>query len=109
MLSKFPGWEAMELPPRTRRIRGKMTPIQIHIGTTSAHAENTCVQLLTYQQYWNYLRARGEYVQEARTILNRGELPPRTRRIRGTSVRRAGENGTTSAHAENTLNELGLL
>ena len=37
------------------------------------------------------------------------ELPPRTRRIRYEDQERLRYIGTTSAYAENTLNELGLL
>ena len=37
------------------------------------------------------------------------ELPPRTRRIPRAAIFIRDEEGTTSAYAENTLNELGLL
>ena len=90
-----------ELPPRARRIPRAAFSTWIPTGTTSACAENTCLSRLPSRKLWNYLRVRGEYVQEARTILNRGnylrvrgeyfhrkpgllktrELPPRARRI----------------------------
>ena len=42
-------------------------------------------------------------------FFERTELPPRTRRIQRESFEFDTEVGTTSAYAENTLNELGLL
>ena len=51
----------------------------------------------------NYLRVRGEYDQQG--LVHRGvmELPPRARRIRSLGKIMMGENGTTSACAENTF------
>ena len=78
---------------------------------------------------WNYLRVRGEYGSAKMQSLGatelpprtrrihhprvgppvRGELPPRTRRIHHTLVIIIDMKGTTSAYAENTPNELGIL
>ena len=71
-------------------------------GTTSAHAENTIKRCRIGGCWRNYLRARGEYLQIQHRIIERLELPPRTRRI--PALRRAPmrSTGTTSAHAENT-------
>ena len=52
---------------------------------------------------WNYLRVRGEY---GASYSNAGldvELPLRARRILEQVAETALANGTTSAHAENTL------
>ena len=57
----------------------------------------------------NYLRVYGEYYQRSLTPLISLELPPRTRRIPNVLGRTGVITGTTSACAENTLNELGLL
>ena len=78
-------------------------------GTTSAYAENTLTAWIAGLTGWNYLRVRGEYglVQSLKLLLL--ELPPRTRRIQRKSPPPAPTLGTTSAYAENTLNELGLL
>ena len=70
-----------ELPPRARRIRCKMTPIQIHIGTTSACAENTKPILFAILFHRNYLRVRGEYTTTPSRCDLSPELPPRARRI----------------------------
>ena len=77
------------------------------MGTTSAHAENTCAPPLRAYGCWNYLRARGEYLHPRfREPINL-ELPPRTRRILTSTLPKAKKIGTTSAHAENTIiNEL---
>ena len=102
-------WSGLELPPRTRRIPLSKNSSKLYSGTTSAHAENTSHTLKIRSRDWNYLRARGEYEITASKPTKYEELPPRTRRI---LVRRKyfdQELGTTSAHAENTLNELGLL
>ena len=92
----------MELPPRTRRIPAKFPLRSPHLGTTSAHAENTVGPLNSFAPERNYLRARGEYwkvkMLPGRTV----ELPPRTRRIRGVLSFVTVDGGTTSAHAENT-------
>ena len=78
-------------------------------GTTSAYAENTPSGPTPQRENWNYLRVRGEYLRLIfKDNLNR-ELPPRTRRIRTCQFQMLMEHGTTSAYAENTLNELGLL
>ena len=57
----------------------------------------------------NYLRVRGEYVNSFSASWFITELPPRARRIRASYYFSHGALGTTSACAENTLNELGLL
>ena len=92
-----------ELPPRARRIRCKMTPIQIHIGTTSACAENTTTPKKHNSNNQNYLRVRGEYPDLGRGCQQQRELPPRARRIPLECTRHVGLFGTTSACAENTL------
>ena len=111
-----------ELPPRTRRIHddndlvteiqgttsahaentGSRRGAQSHLGTTSAHAENTHALVSKQANIWNYLRARGEYIQPCCACCCRAELPPRTRRIQHQRARLYGYGGTTSAHAENT-------
>ena len=51
----------LELPPRTRRIHGRVLMEKPKNGTTSAYAENTDT-LLGHKEYsGNYLRVRGEY------------------------------------------------
>ena len=60
----------------------------------------------------NYLRARGEYMPRRVLTTWLMELPPRTRRIRVTGGVDLSTIGTTSAHAENTLERkppIGLL
>ena len=57
----------------------------------------------------NYLRVRGEYNLVARKRITQMELPPRARRIHAIEADSTYYSGTTSACAENTLNELGLL
>ena len=57
----------------------------------------------------NYLRVRGEYPLGIAKTLPIVELPPRARRIPGFAIHTVHNDGTTSACAENTLNELGLL
>ena len=57
----------------------------------------------------NYLRVRGEYFKPSRLMWSEEELPPRARRILFGTVISINSIGTTSACAENTLNELGLL
>ena len=71
----------MELPPRTRRIRGAVINLQVLFGTTSAHAENTKGVPLMADDELNYLRARGEYGAKQQGGAFEAELPPRTRRI----------------------------
>ena len=92
-----------ELPPRTRRIRLADIDFTQAEGTTSAHAENTFFAPIDAKKTRNYLRARGEYATTVGAVMKILELPPRTRRIPVdcTSVR--DFRGTTSAHAENTL------
>ena len=53
-----------ELPPRTRRIHAMIFNQQISIRTTSAHAENTSCSDTPRVDAVNYLRARGEYLNE---------------------------------------------
>ena len=50
-----------ELPPRTRRILLRFSPLAAVRGTTSAHAENTTNFPHKINRQRNYLRARGEY------------------------------------------------
>ena len=50
-----------ELPPRARRILSKMFLTNVSIGTTSACAENTPIQVAATPTGRNYLRVRGEY------------------------------------------------
>ena len=57
----------------------------------------------------NYLRVRGEYNGVQVASFQRKELPPRARRILDRVPSTMETFGTTSACAENTLNELGLL
>ena len=91
-----------ELPPRTRRILTKFCAPRGAVGTTSAHAENTSIGVISLDGGGNYLRARGEYRFMLRHYPRWSELPPRTRRIRGWGFTMATSHGTTSAHAENT-------
>ena len=63
----------------------------------------------TGKKKWNYLRVRGEYNIGPAWVGINPELPPRARRIRPDGVGVPVRRGTTSACAENTLNELGLL
>ena len=101
----YPG----ELPPRARRIPDDFGKGFLFTGTTSACAENTMRCWGLRRQWRNYLRVRGEYITCWRTATSFGELPPRARRILLAVFYLHIENGTTSACAENTLNELGLL
>ena len=98
-----------ELPPRARRIRSSTAINSTQPGTTSACAENTAPHRLRGFAQWNYLRVRGEYASSLRLRLLESELPPRARRIPQNAIHDLGLTGTTSACAENTLNELGLL
>ena len=91
-----------ELPPRTRRIRQETITAGAHLGTTSAHAENTILWHRWTAIQRNYLRARGEYCLSTVCRYFLGELPPRTRRIRASAANADKYFGTTSAHAENT-------
>ena len=96
-----------ELPPRTRRIPAKFPLRSPHLGTTSAHAENTVGPLNSFAPERNYLRARGEYWNFQRQTPRTEELPPRTRRILLSRLRTLPTRGTTSAHAENTRHQPG--
>ena len=78
-------------------------------GTTSAYAENTKPFSVHNPPTVNYLRVRGEYTIRLVFQAPPMELPPRTRRIHAFIIAGEGVGGTTSAYAENTLNELGLL
>ena len=98
-----------ELPPRTRRIPQIGLPWVVDLGTTSAHAENTNLEKEGDHGRMNYLRARGEYSKAISVALRTAELPPRARRIQKWFDKHPDVPGTTSACAENTLNELGLL
>ena len=100
---------AVELPPHARRIPFHLSADDEQIGTTSACAENTSCGTGPCFYGWNYLRMRGEYPVGNFPPLPRTELPPHARRIR--RKYRCDKKGdrTTSACAENTLNELGLL
>ena len=95
-------YSLLELPPRARRIPNRM-PVSIScLGTTSACAENTPIQLDSSISAWNYLRVRGEYRFDFGAGALSLELPPRARRIRGGDLRCPWGSGTTSACAENT-------
>ena len=50
-----------ELPPRARRIHGRIHMEKPKNGTTSACAENTRKSKFRSRAKWNYLRVRGEY------------------------------------------------
>ena len=91
-----------ELPPRARRIQIIKSNIRGVGGTTSACAENTQHPESFAQTGRNYLRVRGEYPGAGWCWPMRLELPPRARRILTVARGDSGENGTTSACAENT-------
>ena len=74
-------------------------------GTTSAYAENTTRLSCLMCCVRNYLRVRGEYMVGSFSQKVIAELPPRTRRIRGTCHSTLNALGTTSAYAENTFSE----
>ena len=71
-----------ELPPRARRIQPGLTTPMVPMGTTSACAENTHHQPGNDKHNRNYLRVRGEYMQQNLRLHPLRELPPRARRIR---------------------------
>ena len=98
-----------ELPPRARRIRILYHATTNISGTTSACAENTDLGQGHVTALGNYLRVRGEYFTYFRCKIGYLELPPRARRILHLFSLQNRLFGTTSACAENTLNELGLL
>ena len=56
-----PGWLSGELPPRARRIPGRVQWVSVKHGTTSACAENTINIIPLTHPARNYLRVRGEY------------------------------------------------
>ena len=78
-----------ELPPRARRIRGRVPPIDQIQGTTSACAENTRPGAADRPNPGNYLRVRGEYARSRNRCSSLPELPPRARRIPFTTVNKA--------------------
>ena len=98
-----------ELPPRARRIRTRVALVVGNDRTTSACAENTANVRNARSDRSNYLRVRGEYTSFLLHMAKISELPPRTRRIHINFDLGEAPVGTTSAYAENTLNELGLL
>ena len=104
-----PTQATVELPPRARRIPIDGLQNAFHVGTTSACAENTAAGTQGLIAPWNYLRVRGEYFGLDPEIAFLTELPPRARRIQTPHHTYGLPCGTTSACAENTLNELGLL
>ena len=91
-----------ELPPRARRIQRPGVGKRIHLGTTSACAENTGSTPPPDPRDGNYLRVRGEYPPHHPTGSSYRELPPRARRIRQSCCLPCSSCGTTSACAENT-------
>ena len=96
-------WDnALELPPRARRIQIRTISASQMIGTTSACAENTITKPILSGTIRNYLRVRGEYASTWLLGMPRGELPPRARRIRTHGPLQIRWLGTTSACAENT-------
>ena len=105
----FPTCAMMELPPRARRIHCRCICKHTRRGTTSACAENTLTWGCFATRIRNYLRVRGEYEKNPYSQKTGLELPPRARRILGDNLNQFLRDGTTSACAENTLNELGLL
>ena len=111
---EYPPFFARQIPKRNYlRVRGEYDSHSItknaRIGTTSACAENTKAVDSAKIGNGNYLRVRGEYPTAATPASPWRELPPRARRIRQGKSDRRYLTGTTSACAENTLNELGLL
>ena len=102
-------WKKWELPPRARRIPPIWWGVLFMPRTTSACAENTPLEGAPYVWGGNYLRVRGEYPSPKTSTPEGVELPPRARRIPQNVKTITDAVGTTSACAENTLNELGLL
>ena len=93
-----------ELPPRARRIHGRIHMEKPKNGTTSACAENTALGFSSPDRSGNYLRVRGEYPEIKVSIARKMELPPRARRIHRRIGMVCSAMGTTSACAENTVN-----
>ena len=76
-------------------------------GTTSACAENTRTLPVKWCGWRNYLRVRGEYPRPQQFPNDSRELPPRARRILRLAPLIRLSYGTTSACAENTMNDFG--
>ena len=61
-------WEAYLYPNGVLRNKlgitkaAKWHKMERDFGTTSAHAENTTCAAISFGGRWNYLRARGEYL-----------------------------------------------
>ena len=100
-----PSLRNSELPPRARRIPHHGWCSAAHNGTTSACAENTIFHRVGRGQSRNYLRVRGEYPRHCITDIKKMELPPRARRIPHYPPPPGHCPGTTSACAENTVNQ----
>ena len=98
--------QALELPPRARRIRLGRHSRGHQLGTTSACAENTRIPTPQRRMDRNYLRVRGEYSAPALEKESTWELPPRARRILSQYVDPKQVYGTTSACAENTFSRV---
>ena len=94
-----------ELPPRARRIPLKGVKNAVDRGTTSACAENTIMALTGCFSTRNYLRVRGEYIDDTVFLELLTELPPRARRILAFPHSLIYHRGTTSACAENTYSD----
>ncbi len=94
--------KSLELPPRARRIRCRLSHSNRGVGTTSACAENTSGRRLRTRLTRNYLRVRGEYGSVTYDCGGTVELPPRARRIHDEDDGLPRYIGTTSACAENT-------
>ena len=94
-----------ELPPHARRIQSYDDFIRHLEGTTSACAENTSMMVSCTRLIRNYLRMRGEYPPYDKQNTVFLELPPHARRILYTPQTPRLGNGTTSACAENTLQQ----
>ena len=91
------------------RVRGEYLALAERLlssnGTTSACAENTWIGRMRSPPRGNYLRVRGEYSRRMLGGMGGGELPPRARRIPGHGCCIAHNQGTTSACAENTIED----
>ena len=75
-------------------------------GTTSACAENTRGVSIMCKILGNYLRVRGEYTTTTAPRKQAKELPPRARRILNPLIDLRFHCGTTSACAENTIDDI---
>ena len=81
-------------------------PGNYHIVELPPHTqENTKRGRRSISLLRNYLRARGEYKSSLKSSAPSQELPPRTRRILAIAISLTALGGTTSAYAENTLDE----